>query len=64
MFRHRFDPSSAVTAVLFLSVAARYLVAGLGGPRVSYGWAVPGVLTVLGVVGLVRTVFRARRREP
>ena len=64
MSRHRFDPSSAVAAVLFLSVAVRYLTAGLGGPRVAYGWAVPGVLTVLGVVGLVRTVLRSRRREP
>lgn len=62
MFRHRFDPSSAVAALIFLGIAVRYLSEGLGGPKVSYAWAVPGVLIALGVVALVRVMFRARRR--
>lgn len=58
MYRHRFDPSSLFAAVVFLGVAVRYLG---GRPPV---WAVPGVAVALGVVLLVRGVFRARRREP
>lgn len=60
MFRHRFDPSSLVAAVLFFGVAARYLIGG----RFSSAWTVPGVLLVLGVVVLFRVVFRSRRRDP
>lgn len=58
MFRHRFDPSSLVAGVVFLGVAVRYLD---GRPP---AWVVPGVAVALGVVLVLRGLFRARRREP
>jgi hypothetical protein len=64
VFRHRFDPSSAVAAVLFLGIAGRYLADGLGGTRVSFLWTVPLVIAGLVVMSVLRVVFRSRRREP
>lgn len=64
MFRHRFDPSSLVAAVLFAGIAARYLIEGLGGHPVSFGWAVPAVLAAVGAIYLLRMMFRSRRRDP
>jgi hypothetical protein len=64
VFRHRFDPSSAVAAVLFLGTAGRYLADGLGGTRVSFPWTVPLVIAGLVVMIVLRVVFRSRRREP
>ncbi|MFL6052947.1 MAG: hypothetical protein ACJ72W_08550 [Actinoallomurus sp.] len=58
MFRHRFDPSSLVAAVIFLGVAVRYLA---GDPPV---WVVPGIPVAIGVIVLMRVAFRARRRGP
>jgi hypothetical protein len=58
VFRHRFDPSSLISAVVFLGVAVRYLA---GKPPV---WVVPGIAVALAVIVLLRLVFRARRREP
>jgi Flp pilus assembly protein TadB len=58
VFRHRFDPSSLVAAVVFLAVAVRYLA---GAPPV---WVVSGIAVALGVIVLLRAAFRARRREP
>ncbi len=64
MFRHRFDPSSLVAAVLFFAVAARYLVKGFGGPDVPFLWAVPALVISLVLLSVTRLAFRARRREP
>ncbi|MCO5999169.1 hypothetical protein [Actinoallomurus rhizosphaericola] len=58
MFRHRFDPSSLIAAVVFLGVAVCYLG---GRPPV---WVVPGVAVALGVMLVFRGIFRARRRDP
>ncbi|GAA4621597.1 hypothetical protein GCM10023196_010480 [Actinoallomurus vinaceus] len=58
MFRHRFDPSSLLAAALFLAVAYIYLA---GSPPV---WVAPGLVGALGVLALVRVMFRSRRREP
>ena len=63
MFRHRFDPSSVVAAVLFLGLAMLYLADGLGRANVPVLPAMPGVLAGLGVIGVLRIVFRSRR-EP
>jgi hypothetical protein len=62
--RHRFDLPSAVVAVLFLGVATRYLERGFGAKTGAYHWVVPGVVAGLIVVGVLRVVFRSRRREP
>jgi hypothetical protein len=64
VFRHRFDPSSLVAAVLFFGIAARYLTEGLGGHPVSFPWAVPAVLAAVGTIALLRVVFQSRRRDP
>ncbi|MEV0404568.1 hypothetical protein [Actinoallomurus sp. NPDC050550] len=58
MFRHRFDPSSLLAAVLFLAVACAYLT---GKAPV---WVAPGLVGALGVLFLFRVMFRSRRREP
>jgi TRAP-type C4-dicarboxylate transport system permease small subunit len=58
VFRHRFDPSSLVAAVIFLGVAWRYLG---GDPPV---WVVPGVAVALVVISVLRLLFRSRRPEP
>ena len=63
MFRHRFDPAALVAAVLFLGIAARYLVHGFGGPQVPFLWAVPAVVTALVLMKVLRWAFRERRRE-
>ncbi|MDN3357148.1 hypothetical protein [Actinomadura sp. DC4] len=62
MYRHKFDPSSLVAALVFLGVAIRYLVEGTGGHRVSYDWAMPSVLVSIGLIIVLRLVFRSRRR--
>jgi hypothetical protein len=58
VFRHRFDPSSLLAAVLFLAVAWTYLAG-----KVPV-WVVPGLVGALGVLFLFRVMFRSRRREP
>ena len=64
MFRHRFDPSSFVAALIFLGVAARYLVEGFGGQEVSFPWAVPSLAVSIAVIIVLRIAFRRRRRSP
>ncbi|MCO6004676.1 hypothetical protein NE236_06760 [Actinoallomurus purpureus] len=59
MFRHRFDPSSLVAAVVFLGIAWGYLAGGWSAaPSV-----VRGVLGALVVVAVLRRVFRSRHRD-
>jgi hypothetical protein len=64
VFRHRFDPSSAVAALIFLGVAVRYLVEGFGGRQVSYAWAVPALVISIALIMVLRVVFHGRRRDP
>jgi hypothetical protein len=64
VFRHRFDPSSLVAAILFFGIAARYLTEGLGGREVSFRWAVPAAIASIGAIALFRLVFQSRRRDP
>jgi hypothetical protein len=64
VFRHRFDPSSLVAAVLFFGIAARYLTEGFGGHPVSFPWAVPAVGGAIALIVLLRAVFQSRRRDP
>lgn len=63
MFRHRFDPSALVAALLFLTTAGRYLVEGFGGRPVSFPWATPFVLAAIVLIVILRMIFRSRRRE-
>ena len=64
MFRHKFDPSSIVAALVFLGVAVRYLVEGFGGQKVSYPWAVPSLAISIALIIVLRLVFHGRRRDP
>jgi hypothetical protein len=63
--RHRFDPGALVAGLFFLGVAGIFLVGGFTKTSILpvYGLA-PAVLIGLGLVGLVRALTRARRREP
>jgi hypothetical protein len=63
VYRHRFDPSSAVAAVLFLGVAVRYLAHGFGGGPIPFLLAVPAIVAGLFVVGALRVLFRSRRER-
>jgi ABC-type Fe3+ transport system permease subunit len=63
VFRHRFDPSSVVAALVFLGVAVRYLVEGFGAQRVSYPYAVPAVVISIALVVVLRLVFHSGRHE-
>lgn len=64
MFRHRFDPSSLVAALVFVNVACAYLNEAFGGTLVAFRWAVPGVVAGILVIAALRLLFRSRRREP
>jgi hypothetical protein len=64
VFRHKFDLSSLAAAILFLTIAARYLVEGFAGHSMSFAWAMPAVLTSIVLIVLLRLVFRSRRRDP
>jgi len=64
VFRHRFDPSSVVAALIFLGVAVRYLVEGFGGEKVSYPWAVPALVVSIALIIILRLAFHGRRRDP
>jgi hypothetical protein len=64
VFRHRFDPSSVVAAVVFLNIAGGYLNEGFGGAPVSFVWAVRGVLGGILLIVVFRALFRSRRRGP
>ncbi|GAA2117891.1 hypothetical protein [Actinomadura alba] len=65
MRKHRFDPGSLLAGLLFLAVAAVYLAGGLAERAIVRAEILgPAVFIGLGVVGLVRVLTRARRREP
>jgi hypothetical protein len=63
VFRHRFDPSSLIAAILFLGIASRYLIEGFSGRQVSFPWAMPAVLAAIIVIILLRLIFHSRRDE-
>ena len=63
MFRHKFDPSSVIAALIFLGIAIRYLVEGFGGNRVPYSGAVPSIIIAIVLIIVLRCAFRSRRRH-
>jgi hypothetical protein len=63
--RRRFDPGGPVAGSFFLAVAGVFLASGLSERNVvKLSALIPAVLIGLGVVGIVRIVTRARRRDP
>jgi hypothetical protein len=63
--RHRFDPAALLAGLLFLTVALLYAAAGLTGRAlVPIEFLGPAIFVGLGVVGLVRVLTRAGRRDP
>jgi hypothetical protein len=64
MRRHRFDPSGVIAGLFFLVLAGVHFSNAYGGVRISVFWAIPAVLIGLGVIGVLRIVFRGRRRLP
>jgi hypothetical protein len=63
VFRHRFDPSSVVAALIFLGFAVRYLVEGFGGQKVSYPWTMPSLVISIALILILRVAFHRRRRD-
>ncbi|NEA29311.1 hypothetical protein [Actinomadura bangladeshensis] len=62
--RFRFDPAGPVTGLFFLVLAGLFLAEGLAEePIVPATVLAPVVLIGLGVVGTVRVLTRARRRD-
>jgi ABC-type Fe3+ transport system permease subunit len=61
--RHEFDPSSLIAGILFLGIASRYLIEGFSGRHMSFPWAMPAVLTAIGLILLLRLIFHSRRQE-
>jgi hypothetical protein len=59
----RFDPAGLLAGLLFGTVSGVYFASGFGGGLpFPAAWLVAGLLIGLGVIGIVRTVFR--RRDP
>lgn len=65
MRRHELDLTSLVWGVLFLALAAVGAVTALGdGWRLDPRWVVPGLLVLLGGVGLLSALAPRRRDDP
>lgn len=62
--RHRFDPSGLIAGAFFLAVAGVHFGDAYGGLSISLFWAIPAVLIALGAIGVLRIIFRGRRRVP
>lgn len=64
MRRHRFDGSSLLAGLLFLTVAGVYAVSGLTERTlIPIRILAPSVFIGLGMVGLVRVLTRSRRGD-
>lgn len=62
--RRGFDPAGPVTGLFFLALAGLFLADGLPGDRLLAPTTLaPIVLIGLGLVGIVRVLTRARRRD-
>ncbi len=64
MRRHELDLVSLVTGLVFVAIAAAYLVAEFAGRDVSAGWVLPLGLIGLGLAGLTGSVRRGLRSDP
>ncbi|MGN6331971.1 MAG: hypothetical protein ACTHOD_10015 [Motilibacteraceae bacterium] len=65
MRRHDLDLTSLVWGVLFLAIAAVGAVTALGGGwRLDPRWVVPGLLVLLGGVGLLSALAPRRDDDP
>ena len=64
MRRHELDLVSLVTGLVFVAIAAAYLVAEYAGRDISAGWVLPLGLIGLGLAGLTGSVRRGLRSDP
>lgn len=64
MRRHELDLVSLVAGLVFVAIAAVYLVAESAGRDVSAGWVLPLGLIGLGLAGLTGSVRRGLRSDP
>ena len=64
MRRHELDLVSLVTGLVFVAIAASYLVAEYAGRDISAGWVLPLGLIGLGLAGLTGSVRRGLRPDP
>jgi hypothetical protein len=63
MRRHEFDVTSLVAGLVFVAIAAAYLVSSFTSLHVDAGWVLPFGLVGLGLAGVIGSLARARRAE-
>ncbi len=63
MRRHELDLTSLVTGLVFLAIAAAYLVAEFTDRDISAGWVLPLGLIGLGLAGLTGSLRRGLRSD-
>lgn len=61
MRRHDLDLTSLVAGLVFLAIAAAYVIGDYTDVRISAGWVLPLGLIGLGLAGLAGTVRRGLR---
>lgn len=62
MRKHPIDLTSLLAGLVFVGLAAVYLLAAASGNEVDASWVLPIALVALGLAGLVGGVSRAVRR--
>ena len=63
MRRHEFDLTSFVAGVVFVAIAAAYLIGAYTSVRVDGGWVLPFGLVGLGAAGLAGSLRAGLRRD-
>ena len=63
MRRHDLDLTSLVAGLVFVALAALYLVGELTDVHVSWRWVLPLLLIGLGVAGLAGSIRSGMRRD-
>ena len=62
MRKHPLDLTSLLAGLVFIGLAAVYLIAAATGNEVDSSWVLPIALVALGLAGLVGGITRAVRR--
>lgn len=63
MRRHPFDPASLIAGVVFVAIAAAYLIGAYTDLHIGSGWVLPLALIGLGAAGLAGSLRRGLRND-